>query len=212
MGRSVLEGRRLKFTKTDREEKYPSLGPEYEVAAVADRATARPPWILLGYIEATTVSTDRHYGRIRSPGKGRRAWYAKVPRDQQIGTHAYLIGHHTSGFYLAHTSGVTYETREEAARDLVLYRDHPAKRRGIDLPPDDERVLAALARAGADVVATSTNEVRDRASMGKQRALHALRHLDRLCVVDEEKRGRWRLREGGATEFARMLARRDDGE
>ena len=28
----------------------------------------------LGYIERAIESTDRHYGRIRSPGKGRPAW------------------------------------------------------------------------------------------------------------------------------------------
>ena len=41
-----------------------------------------------GYIERSVESTDRHYGRIRVPGKGRLAWqYRGEDRSSSPGVH-----------------------------------------------------------------------------------------------------------------------------
>lgn len=48
---------------------------------------------LVGTIERAIESTDRHYGRIRSPGKGRPAWQWKGPKP---GDGAHLDGKRAS--------------------------------------------------------------------------------------------------------------------
>lgn len=64
-----------------------------------------------GTVEQSTISTDRHYGRIRVPGKGRVGWswrkkLRRNQRDERYRTHG--SGEHSRASAAAHVLG--YET------------------------------------------------------------------------------------------------------
>lgn len=90
--------------------------------------------ITLGTVESVRVSTDRQIGRLRSPGKGRRAWRAKVRMADAQAVEGFSGGRELYYSPYGHLSlwigwsGKDFETRREAGEALAAWYDKPEER------------------------------------------------------------------------------------